>query len=139
MKNQYPVARSAFLKTALFLFGATLAVSTAQVFAAPAPETVLRPLADKAMSLPVKTSFVKVKAGENGGQYALKVTNTSKESLKLTVAVIESVTTHSHPKNRTIPEHTLKAGEELSVDDLAVGDKVTLSAVGFEPLALTVK
>jgi len=140
MKNHYSFASLAtFVKAALFLVSSTLAISAATASAAPAPDRTLQPLADKAMALPVKTSFEKVKAGENGGQFSLKVTNTSKESLKIAVAVVESVTTHSHPKNRTLPAQTVKAGDHVSVDDLAVGDKVTLSAEGFEPLVLTVK
>lgn len=95
--------------------------------------------AKSASALPVTTAFEKLKASEKDGHYVLKVTNTSKQALKISVAIVESVTFHAHPKNRSLPEHAVAAGETWTVDDLAPEDKITLTAAGFDPLQLTVK
>ena len=121
-----------------------LSVLTCATLSLPAAEAGhevnLQSLADAHAALPVTTSFEKkATAGENGGHYSLQLKNTSDKTLKLTVAIVESVTSHARPKNRSLPEHALKAGETWSVDDLSPADKVVVSAAGFAPLELVVK
>ncbi|MEO6006355.1 MAG: hypothetical protein ABIZ04_00690 [Opitutus sp.] len=121
---------------ALFSFAA-FACATLPAHAA---DLKLQPIADAHAALPVTASFEKkATAGERGGHYSLNLKNTSDKTLKVTVAIVESVTSHARPKNRSVPEHALKAGDSWSVDDLSPSDKVTVTAEGFAPLEMTVK
>lgn len=136
MKNQSyrtPQKRIALI----FMLGACSAFLFLPLTRAAGTST-LTPLADKAASLPVSTSFEKVSSGEDRGQSVLKVKNTSHDSLKVAAAIVESVTFHAHPKNRIVPEHSIKPGKEWKIEGLARGDKVTLTAAGFAPLEVTV-
>ena len=91
--------------------------------------------ADKA--LPVSTSFEK-NAHAEGAPIILKVTNTSKETLHVSGKVLLSVVHHAMDKARVLPDHTLKAGEVLTVAELTPEDKVLLSAHGYETLTVVV-
>ena len=135
-KNASP--RPALRTTALIALGCalTLAVMSAPALKAAGPAT-LQPLADKAPSLPVTTAFEKVKGAESG-PYVLKVTNTSKATLKVTTKVHVAVAFHANDKARNLPEHAIEAGQTWSVPDLAAQDKVVVTATGFAPLELTV-
>ncbi len=93
--------------------------------------------ADKAPALPVTTSFEK-NAHAEGAPIVLHVTNASKESLAISGKVLLSVVNHAMDKARVLPEHTLKAGETLTIKELAAEDKVILEAHGHEPLTLVV-
>jgi hypothetical protein len=91
--------------------------------------------ADKA--LPVTTSFEK-NAHADGAPIVLHVTNTSHESLALSGKVLLAVVNHAMDKARPLPEHTLKAGETLTIKELSAEDKVLLSAHGYETLTIVV-
>lgn len=125
----------------LFAFGSALAASASLLNAEPAIgfAALSQTPAKSASALPVTTTFEKLKETDKDGHYVMKVTNTSKQTLKITAAVVESVTFHAHPKNRSLPEHAVAAGETWTVDNLAPEDKVTLTAAGFDPLVVTVK
>lgn len=123
------------------VFVATLSVCGALLFlplTRAAGNSSSTQLADKAAPLPVSTSFEKVSSGEDRGQSVLIVKNTSPEALKVTAAIVESVTFHANPKNRTLPEHRIESGKDWKIEGLARGDKITLTAAGFEPLEVTV-
>jgi hypothetical protein len=129
MKNSHSLRHAALVLGGLlsFAFGAVLAPA--------ADQPVLRALADKAPALPVSSTFTKVE-GEKG-PYVLAVKNTGAHALKVHVAVVESVKSHAKPRDRK-HEYTIEAGAAASIEELAAGDKVTVSAEGFEPLELTV-
>ena len=130
--------RSVLRTTALIALGCalTLAVLSAPALKA-AGSATLQPLADKAPSLPVTTAFEKVKGAESG-PYVLKVTNTSKDALKVTAKVLLAVAFHANDKARNLPEHAIEAGQTWSIPDLAAQDKLVITAQGFAPLELTV-
>lgn len=93
--------------------------------------------ADKAPALPVSHSFTKVESHE-GTPFVLHVKNDSKETLHVSGKVLLAVVNHAMDKARVLPEHTLKAGESMTVTGLAGDDKVVLSATGFETLTIAV-
>jgi len=130
--------RTAMRTTALIALGCafSLALAATPALNAAAPET-LQPLADKAPSLPVKSAFEKVKGGESG-PYVLKLTNASKDTLKVTTKILLAVAFHANDKARNLPEHAIDAGQTWSVPDLAAGDKLVITAKGFASLELTV-
>jgi len=68
----------------------------------------------------------------------VKLTNTSERTLKVAALVRYSVVTHPSAKSKTVPAQKIAPGKMLTIDDLAVEDKVTLTADGFEPLVLKV-
>ena len=93
--------------------------------------------ADKAPALPVTTSFEK-NAHADGAPIVLHVTNASKETLHLSGKVLLAVVNHAMDKARPLPDHALKAGEVLTIKELAAEDKVVLSAHGYETLTIVV-
>lgn len=93
--------------------------------------------ADKAPALPVSHKFEKVESHE-GTPFVLHVKNDSHETLKIEGKVLLAVVNHAMDKARALPEHTLKAGESMTVTGLAGDDKVVLSAHGYETLEIKV-
>jgi hypothetical protein len=92
----------------------------------------------KAPALPLKASFEKSAPGENGGPYSVHLVNTSAKALKVTAQVYYSVVSHQSAKTKTMPAQVVEAGKTLTIADLAIADKVTLTADGFEPLVVEV-
>lgn len=137
MSNIYSL-RSTKCRTAVLALGCALSLAFVQVPAAKAADTpVLRPLADKALSLPLTATFEKVTGGESG-PYVLKLKNESKDTLKVTTKILLAVAFHADNKARNLPEHSIDAGQVWSIPDLAAGDKVIITAAGFAPLEITV-
>jgi hypothetical protein len=135
MKNQNASSQKrAALVATLSVCGALLFIPLAQA----AGNSSFTQLADKAAPLPVSTSFEKVSSGEDRGQSVLIVKNTSPEAINVAAAIVESVTFHANAKNRTLPEHRIESGKDWKIEGLARGDKITLTAAGFEPLEVTV-
>jgi len=128
--------RSSLSKIALVVMGCALSLVLLPVSALKATENVaLQPLANKA--LPLSHSFEKV-AGENG-PFVLKLTNTSNDSVKVSVQVLLSVYSHATTKARNLPEQAIAAGKDMTIPQLVALDKVIIKAEGFETLELTVK
>ena len=95
-------------------------------------------LADKAPSLPLTAKFEKIETQE-GPPYVLKLTNTSKQSVKVSATIYLSVMSHNRDKARQVPAHVIEPGQTWIIDELAALDKVTVNADGFAPLELVVK
>lgn len=130
--------RLALGRTALLALGCAFSLALVQIPARGAADTAtLQPLADKAPSLPVTSAFEKV-AGAEHGPYVLKLTNTSKDALKVSVKVLLSVAFHAEAKARNLPEQAIDAGKTWTVADLSAQDKVIVTAKGFAPLELAV-
>jgi hypothetical protein len=131
--------RPALGRTMLLAFGCALGLVIMPVAALNAAESAsLQPLAaDKAPALPLSSAFAKGTGTENG-PYVLTLTNTSKETLAVTVKVLLSVAFHADNKARNLPEHAIEAGQTWTVPDLAAADKVIVTAKGYAPLELTV-
>jgi len=95
------------------------------------------PATDKKLpALPVTATFAKSTPGEHGGPYAVTLKNTSQKALTVTATVIMSVTSHSNPKTIEHPPHEIAAGGTWTIDDLAVEDRIVLTAAGYEKLDL---
>jgi hypothetical protein len=93
-----------------------------------------------AKSLPVTTTIEKGEPGpEFGGPYVLVVKNTGDAALKLKAVIAQSVVSHNRPKTIERPDHEIAAGGTWKITDLAVEDKVTLSAPGHDKLEVVVK
>jgi hypothetical protein len=137
--SSLPSVRSTLSRTALFALGCALSLAPGLIAAARATDALaLQPLAaDKAPALPLTAAFEKG-TGAEGAPYVLKLTNTSKEAVKVAAKVLLSVAFHADSKARNIPEHAIAAGATWSISDLAANDKVVISAKGFAPLELTV-
>jgi len=118
---------------ALFaIFALVLGALTSITHAGPAE---LQPLADKAAAkLPVTGTFAKGTPGENGGPYALTLTNTSSEKLTVNATIVWSVTSHNRANTIKLPAKELAAGASWTINDLAAEDRVLLSAEGYENL-----
>lgn len=107
--------------------------------AATAADTATPPPAEKkAPSLPLTASFAKGTPGEFGGPYAVTLTNTSSKALKVSATIIQSVTSHNRPKTIELPAQEVAAAGTWVINDLAVDDRIVLSADGFEKLELKV-
>ena len=128
-----PARRTVAVALSCVLAFAPVMIATLRAADAPA----LQPMADKAPTLPVTATFEKG-ANTETGPYVLKLANTSKDALTVSVKVLLSVAFHADSKARIVPEHTIAAGETWSVSGLAAADKVVVSAKGFAPLELTV-
>ena len=89
-----------------------------------------------AASLPLTSQFGKGTPGENGGPYALTVTNTSDHNLQLSGVIHWSVTSHNRAQTQKLGPKTLAAGESWTINDLAVEDRVVLEADGYATLEL---
>jgi hypothetical protein len=129
-----PIARM----TALIAWGFMFSLAFVQIPAARAAgATAVRPLDDKAPSLPLTYSFEKVAEGENG-PYVLKLKNTSDATITVSAQILPSVTFHANSKVRNLPEHAIDPGQVWTITELGAADKVTISAKGYAPLELTV-
>ena len=119
--------------------GCVLGLTAVQLPAARAGDASaeMRPLDDKAPSLPLTAAFSKG-TDPNVGPYTLSLTNTSKDAIKVSVKIHLSVSFHANTKDRSVPDHVIDPGQVWTVDDLAAADKVTVTADGFAPLELTV-
>jgi hypothetical protein len=114
------------------------AFGLALVHVATAGDTsVLRTLDDQAPALPLTATFDKG-TDPDVGPYILSLKNTSKDAIKVSVKIHLSVAFHANNKDRTISEHSIDAGQVWTINDLAAGDKVTVTADGFAPLEVTV-
>ena len=95
--------------------------------------------ADKPLlPLPLQATFEASAPGDHGGPFCVKLTNTSDRTLKVAALIRYSVVTHPSAKSKELPAQKIAAGKTLTIDDLAVEDKVTLTADGFEPLVMKV-
>jgi hypothetical protein len=95
--------------------------------------------ADKPLPpLPLQATFEASAPGDHGGPFCVKLTNTSERTLKVAALVRYSVVTHPSAKSKTVPAQKIAPGKMLTIDDLAVEDKVTLTAEGFETLVIKV-
>ena len=132
-------ACSAFGKTAIIAFGCVLSLTMAQIPASRAADNTptLRPLDDKAMSLPLTADFSKG-SDANIGPYIVSLTNTSKDAIKVSVKIHLSVSFHANTKDRNISDHVIGPGQVWTINDLAAADTLTVTADGFAPLELTV-
>jgi hypothetical protein len=130
--------RSAACRTALIALGFACSFAIVLLPALRAADSAAVPQADKAPTLPLTSTFEKGTAGEKGGPYVLKLTNTSKDSLKVTAKILLSVAFHMGSKHWDLPEHAIDPGQGWSISDLSAGDKITLTAKGFAPLELVV-
>lgn len=129
----------AFGGIALIALGCVLSLTMAQIPAARAGDNSpsLRPLDDKAASLPLTSDFSKG-TDANMGPYILSLTNTSKNAIKVSAKIHLSVSFHANTKDRNISDHVIDSGQVWTIDDLAAADTVTVTADGFAPLELTV-
>lgn len=122
----------------LLALGSSLALCSLPAASAAGTET-LQTLADQAKALPVSTSIAKGDPGpEFGGPYVLSVKNSSGAALTLKAVIAQSVVSHNRPKTIELPGKTLEAGATWKIADLAVDDKVTLSAEGHASLEVKV-
>lgn len=119
---------------AVLVAGCALALT---VTVTPAVHAETAPAA-AAKALPLKASFRKDKKAE-AGQYVLTLKNTSDAPLKVTAQVLLAVAFHATDKARNLPEETIAPGKSWKITDLAVDDKITVKADGYEPLQLVVK
>ncbi len=95
----------------------------------------LQPLAEKsAPPLPLSGTFARGTPGENGGPYALTLTNMSKQKLSVAGTIVWSVTSHNRANTIKLPLRELAGGESWTIDDLAAEDRVILEAEGYEKI-----
>lgn len=87
--------------------------------------------------LPLSHKFEKVESAE-GTPFVVKLTNDSKETLKLSGKVLLAVVNHAADKARALPDHSLAAGETWTIPGLAADDKVVVAAPGYAPLEVRV-
>jgi len=133
--------QSSFVKQSLLALSCAAFLSLTATTALKAADlATLQPLADAApaaSALPVDVKIEKVAGKEKA--FVVKLTNHSKDSLKVTAKVLLAVAFHGEEKARRIPAHTIEAGKEWSIDDLAFDDHVVVSAEGFATLEIKVK
>ncbi|HVU16912.1 MAG TPA: hypothetical protein VHD32_08300 [Candidatus Didemnitutus sp.] len=130
-----PQFRSSFsrasLATLLALGGLVAFATTAR---ADDTATLQRLAAGKA---PLTAKFDK-KATTDSAPYSLTLTNTSADTLKVSIKVLLSVAFHADNKARNIAEQPIAAGKSVSISDLAAGDKITVTVAGYDALQLVV-
>ena len=124
------------LRGALALAGSILGLAS---FPAPAAGAdgigaALTRLDDSLPALPFTSDFEK-EDGDNG-PYGLTLKNTSGNAIKVNVVVLPNA--GSGGNKRDIPEHLVGREESWTIYGLSTGDRVTVEAGGFAPLALTV-
>jgi hypothetical protein len=131
-------SRPALGRIVLIVLGCAFSLALAQAPALKAADSIaLQPLADKALSMPLTFAFEKVLGAEHG-PYVLKLTNTSKDALKVGTKILLSVAFHAESKAKILPEHVIEAGQMWTIPGLAAQDRVILTAQGFTPLEVTV-
>lgn len=131
--------RSSLRKSALLALGVALSLAPVALLNAANTETK-QPLTEKAApapALPLSHAFSKVD-GEKG-PHELKLTNTSKAALKVNVKILLSVYSHASDKAKVLPEHTIEAGKDMTISQLAALDKVIITSEGHATLELEVK
>lgn len=97
---------------------------------------LLRPLDDSLPALPFTASFGK--ADGDNGPFEVTLRNTSGNSIRASGSVSLNVGSNADRKIRDIPEHVVERAETWSIYGLSTGDRLTIEADGFSPLALTV-
>lgn len=85
----------------------------------------LKPLAEEARELPVKTKIIKTTFGSG---YTLLVYNLARISLRLEIS----------ENGNSIGSRVIDGGRELPLPRLAFGDKVVISSNGYDPLTVMV-
>jgi len=100
------------------------------------PAAVLQPRYDNLPALPLSGTFEK-EDGDNG-PYGLVLKNTSGNPIRASGRVFLNVASSANRKTRDIPEHVVERAETWTIYALSSGDRVTIEADGFTPLALTV-
>ncbi len=129
--------RSTLRKTALIALGFALSLAPVTLLNA-ASSNVLQPLTEQTLkSLPLTPTIAKV-AGEEG-PFELKLTNSSKASVKVSVQILLSVYMHATGKARNLPAQAIEAGKDLTITKLAALDKVIVSAEGYASLTIEIK
>jgi hypothetical protein len=129
---------SAICRTALIALGCAFSLAIVPTPALKAADAAaVQTLTDKAPCLPLTAAFEKIAGAENG-PYVLKLTNVSKDPLKISTKVLLSVAFHGSTKTRDVPDHVIDPGQVWTIPDLAATDKVTITAEGFAPLELVV-
>jgi hypothetical protein len=93
-------------------------------------------LDDSLPALPL-TGNIEKEDGDNG-PYGLTLKNTSGNSIKASGIVHLNVGSNAFGKTREVPEHVIGQAEAWTIYGLSSGDRVTIEADGFAPLALTV-
>jgi hypothetical protein len=96
----------------------------------------LRRLDDSLPALPLAATFEK-EDGDNG-PFGLTLKNTSGNPIKASGVLTLNLGPGAVTKTRDIPEHMIERAETWTIYGLSSGDKVTIVADGFAPLALTV-
>ena len=129
--------RSSLRKSALLAMGVALSLAPVALLNAASTE-VMQPLTDKAApALPLTHTLSKVE-GEKG-PHELKLTNTSHAALKVNVKILLSVFSHASDKAKVLPEHTIEAGKDMTISQLAALDKVIITSEGHASLEVEVK
>lgn len=130
-------ARPVFRSIALLALGGAFAFASLSLARA-VDTAMLQRLADTAPAAPLKAAFTKDDSGKNEAPYTLTLTNTGAHAVKVAATIDLSVVVHNRPKSRDVAAQTIEPGKTLAIDDLAAGDKVTVTADGYAPLHLTV-
>jgi hypothetical protein len=118
-----------------------LAAVLAPVFALPAhadPASDLQALADSKGKLPLSYKIEKGQPTTDGGPYVVIFSNTSTQPITVTATVLWSVQSHNRAQTSELPPQTIAPGKRWPVNGLAVADKVTVKADGYEPLVVTI-
>lgn len=121
----------------LLALGSVLALGLLPATQAAGTE-IRQPLAAEAKPLPFSTAFEKGEPGENGGPYVLVLTNTAAEALKVQGSIIWSVASHNRANTIKLPERVIEPGGTWKIADLAVEDRVVLTAEGYATLDVKV-
>lgn len=131
-------AYRAFGRATVIALGCAFSLAIVHVPASRAGESgaALRPLDDSLPALPLTATFEK--ADGDNGPYALTLRNTSGNSIRASGSVLLNVGSNAYRKTRDIPEHVVDRAETWTIYGLSTGDRVTIEADGFAPLALTV-
>ena len=136
------VLRPSLRKNALLVLGCALGLALLPVQTLKAADlATMQPLADAkaaAPALPLTSSFAKVAGGEKG-PFVLTLKNGSKAAVTVNTKILLAVVFHAESKARILPAHTIEAGKDWKIADLALDDKVILAAEGFAPLEIVVK
>ena len=130
--------RAVLCSSALLALGCAFVLALVSAPALRADAGSEKPMACKCPSLPLSASFAKTAGAENA-PYVLTLKNDSTSTVKASAKVLLAVAFHAEAKARNVAEQVVEPGKTWTIDDLAKGDKVTVSAAGFTPLELTVK
>lgn len=122
----------------MIALGCVFSLAIVDVPASRADESgaALRSLDDSLPALPLTGTFEK--ADGDNGPFGLSLKNTSGNSIKASGSVLLGVGSSTLGKTRDIPDHVVERAETWTIYGLSSGDRVTIEASGFAPLALTV-